>query len=139
MTDNSRRTHFAMMAVDFAKSFNTKFGEENVLGYHVQLTVPGGPSTGGGVQARQHITMINQGEGKTVVIGACNTAEKKAEVRTLEHVDSLFKKRYEIPFPVGYVAYSVLIAKMANFFEIHNYQVDTAKSPPLNAPASLPQ
>ena len=122
-----KRTEVAMAAVDFAGLFNSYFDPVNVMGFKIQLTAPEGQSTGGGVQARQHITMIDEAGGKTVVVGACNTAQKTAELRTHDHVASRFGAHYEgTPFPIPAGEYDGLRQKFAQFFQSQGYTVSTA-------------
>ncbi len=127
-----KRTEFAMAAVDFAGIFKTYFDPVSILGFKVGMTAPEGQSTGGGVQARQHITLTDD-SGKTVVVGACNTVEKTAELRTFEHVSKIFSQRYEnMPFPVPRGEYDDLRQKFAQFFQNQSFHVSTAdftKSP----------
>jgi len=122
-----KRTEIAMAAVDFAGLFNTYFDPVEVLGYKIQLTAPEGQSTGGGVQARQHITLSDEAGGKTVVVGGCNTANKTAELRTYDHVAARFGQRYEgMPFPIPAGEFDGLRQKFAQFLQGQGYTVTTA-------------
>ena len=121
-----KRTEFAMAAVDFAGMFNAYFDPISILGFKVGITAPEGQSTGGGVQARQHITLSDE-SGKSVVVGACNTVEKTAELRTFEHASSIFSQRYEnMPFPIPRGEYDNLRQKFAQFFQSQSFHVSTS-------------
>lgn len=122
-----KRTEIAMAAVDFAGLFNSYFDPVNVMGYKIQLTAPEGQSTGGGVQARQHITLVDEAGGKTVVVGACNPADKTAELRTHDHVATRFGQHYQgTPFPIPAGEFDGLRQKFAQFFQSQGYTVSTA-------------
>ncbi len=120
-------TEFAMAAVDFAGLFNQVFEQEHVSGFRVQLTKPDGPSTGGGIQALQHITLIHPGEEQTIVIGGCNNVEKRAELRHYDLVEQQFHKRFHGDFPIERNEFNRLQEKLADFFKNQLIQVSLAK------------
>jgi hypothetical protein len=132
-----KRTEFAMAAVDLAGLFNAYFQPVNLVGYQVQLTAPEGQSTGGGIQARQNIVLVDQTAGKRVVVGACNTVEKTVELRTHAHVAARFGQRYEgMPFPVPAGEFDGLRQKLTQFFSGQGFQVATATAPKAQAAAA---
>lgn len=110
-----KRTAFAMAAVDFAGSFNEYFGSQPVMGYQISLTAPVGQSTGGGVQARQHITLTNPVDGQSQVVGACNTAQRTAELRAYDYVAAQFQERFGQAFPIPQGEYASLMQKFQSF------------------------
>lgn len=125
-----KQTEFAMAAVDFAGLFNSYFEPVEVAGYRVKLTAPEGPSTGGGVQARQHITLVDEAGGRTIVMGGCNSNEKKAELRVYDHVAKRFAERYDgLSFPVQRGQFDDLRQKLAQFFQGQGYSVASAQAP----------
>jgi len=138
MTTESR-TSFTMAAMDFAGMFNAFFSEKPVAGFISELTAPEGPSTGGGVQARQHITLTHQVEGKSLVVGHCNNVEKKAELRGYDYAAGQYKQRYGgEAFPVGRAQYEDLLKHFNNFFTSQSLTVGMAveKKAPAPTPAA---
>jgi hypothetical protein len=134
MTEDPR-TQFALAAVDFAKLFNDTFGTTNLAGFIPKLTAPEGQSTGGGVQALQHITLENA-EGKAIVVGSCDNVTKQAELRVYDHVAGLFAKRFEgMAFPVGKAEFDQLQSRFKDFLEMQAIRVGLAK-PPVAAPSA---
>ena len=130
-----KRTEFAMAAVDFAGLFNAYFQPLDLVGYKVQLTAPEGQSTGGGVQARQNIVLVDETGGKRVVVGACNTVEKTVELRTYDQVSDRFGQHYQgTPFPAPRGEFDGLGQKFKTFFESQGFAVSTAR--PKAAPAA---
>ena len=134
MTTESR-TSFAMAAMDFAGMFNAFFSEKPVAGFISELTSPEGQSTGGGVQARQHITMTHQVESKNLVVGSCNNVEKKVELRSYEYVAGQYKQRYGgEAFPVGRAEYEDLVKHFNNFFTSKSLTVSMIAEKKASAP-----
>jgi len=131
------RTQFAMAAVDFAGLFNQTFGESVAPGVQLQLTAPEGQSTGGGVQALQHITLVHQTEGIKLVIGSANNFERSAELRSHGRVNQQFKERYPgKAFPLGEQIYNQLVEKLSNFFKSQTMGVSVSDT--VAIPASSP-
>ena len=129
MTED-KRTEFAMAAVDFSGLFNSYFSDKSFGGYKVELTAPEGQSTGGGVQARQHITLVSPADGHTVVVGACNNFEKTAELRTYDHVSARFSQRHSgAAFPVDSGEFSVLRQNLTDFFNSQSFTLSTTAAP----------
>jgi hypothetical protein len=129
MTDDPR-TQFALAAVDFAQLFNDTFGSVNLSGYTPKLTTPSGQSTGGGVQALQHITLDNDAEGKTIVVGSCDNTTKQAELRVYDHVAGSFIQRFDgMVFPVGKAEFTNLHDRFKDFLEMQAIRVNLARPP----------
>jgi hypothetical protein len=128
-----KRTAFAMAAVDFAGSFNTYFGEQPVMGYQISLTAPVGQSTGGGVQARQHITLTNPVDGQSQVVGACNTAQRTAELRGYDYVAAQFQERFGQAFPIPQGEYASLMQKFQGFCDAQQIAWKMVEGPKASA------
>ena len=140
MTEDPR-TQFALAAVDFAKLFGDTFGTVNISGYTPKLTAPEAQSTGGGVQALQHLTLDNDAEGKTIVVGSCDNVTKQAELRVYDHVAGSFARRYDgLAFPVGKAEFDQLQTRFKDFLEMQAIRVGLAR-PPVAQPraAAAPQ
>jgi len=120
--------------------FNSYFADKSFEGYKVELTAPEGQSTGGGVQARQHITLVSPDDGHTVVVGACNNVEKSAELRTYDHVANRFSQRHSgAAFPVDSGHFSVLRQNLTDFFTSQSFAVTTSAAPAAAARAPAAQ
>jgi hypothetical protein len=97
------QTQFALQATGLADSFRTTVGQLRLgpHGYVPDMTSPEGPSTGGGVQAMQHLRLVApQAALPTLVVGHANMREGTAELRTWEHVDAICRERsgHGVPF-----------------------------------------
>ena len=115
-----KRTAFAMQALSLAETFNLMLQAERVKGpvtYRVELSAPDGMSTAGGKQATQHVKLIPEGGGTTIVAGSANQAEKWAELRTFEHLKVLHAQRFKgAEVPLNRVQYNELVEKLKSFF-----------------------
>lgn len=127
------RTQFAMQALTLADTFNMMMSGERVKGpinYRVELSAPDGMSTGGGKQATQHVKLVPEGGGATVVAGSANQAENWAELRTFQHLQVAHAQRFKgAEVPVNRVQYNELLQKLREFFTTRGLTVRTAPLP----------
>ena len=120
------RTRFAMAAVDFANLFNEMFKGFDLSGYGVRLTAPQGPSTGGGVQSLQHVTLMPKDSTRSLVVATCDKVSKQAEIRTYEQVAEIFARRFATEkFPIARQAYDELASHLRQFFKSQEFRVET--------------
>src|SRR6201999_2214911 len=73
---DAKRTQFAVRAITLAETFNVAMADERVRGpisYRVELSAPDGMSTAGGKQATQHVKLIPESGGTTIVAGSANS------------------------------------------------------------------
>jgi hypothetical protein len=129
-----KRTAFALQALSLAETFNIMLQAERVKGpvtYRVELAAPDGMSTAGGKQATQHVKLVPEGGGTTIVCGSANGAESWAELRTFEHLKQLHAQRFKgAEIPLNRVQYNELIDKLKTFFaERMNCTVRMAETP----------
>lgn len=118
VTDRSElealRTRVANQAASLAETVTEGF-EEFHMGagdYVVELSVPEGPSTGGGAQARQNIRLVPRRKGYAMVIaGTVDPVLSTAELRTFEHVAVLHELRYKQPLEISGEEYDDFLAK----------------------------
>lgn len=145
MGDDLKRTQFAMQALSLAEAFNLMMSGERVRGpitYRVELSAPDGPSTAGGKQALQHVKLVPEGGGATIVAGSSNSVERWAELRSFEHLAALHAQRFKgAEIPLNRVQYNELAGKLRAFFEDKGCAVRTAAAAPsasvvASAPAS---
>jgi hypothetical protein len=126
------QTFHALQASDLAKAMNEAFQKVRVQpgDYRPELTEPDGPSTGGGVQAMQHLRLVAGEQGlPTLVIGHANHAEGKAELRTYEFVDAIHRERFGRPLVLDRPAYDAFIGFAQQVFGALRLQT-TIVSPP---------
>ena len=130
---DGNRTMFAMKALTLADTFNMTLGKERVQGpitYRVELSAPDGMSTAGGKQATQHVKLVPEGGGATVVAGSANQAESWAELRSFEHLQVLHAQRWKgAELPVNRVQYNEVMQKVRAFFSERGLKVRNAAMP----------
>lgn len=128
-----KRTQFAMQAMSLAETFNIMLQAERVTGpitYRVELSAPDGMSTAGGKQATQHVKLVPEGGGSTIVAGSANQAESWAELRPFEHLKLLHAQRFRgAEIPLNRVQYNELIDKLKAFFADRHCSVRMAEMP----------
>jgi len=118
VTDRSElealRTRVANQAASLAEAVTDGF-EDFHMGagdYRVELSVPEGPSTGGGAQARQNLRLSPRRKGYAMVIaGTVDPVQSTAEIRTFEHVAILHELRYEKPLEISGEEYTDFLRK----------------------------
>ena len=120
MTDRDRselealRTRVANQAASLADTVNEGFDEFHMGAgdYVVELSMPDGPSTGGGAQARQNIRLVPRRRGYSIVIaGTVDPVTSTAELRTFEHVAVLHELRFKQPLEITGEEYDDFLAK----------------------------
>jgi hypothetical protein len=124
-------TQVAAKAVSLAELFDARFekGLDGPVHFQVVLSAPDGPSTAGGKQALQHIKLVPEGGGGlAVIIGSANTTRMVAEIRTYEHVASLYAQRFRgARIPVDVTRYYELGQGLATFFRAMRMQATFAE------------
>jgi|tagenome__1003787_1003787.scaffolds.fasta_scaffold20381739_1 hypothetical protein len=129
-----KHTMFAGMAFGLAELFKHSVGKKRLSGpvpYGVELSAPDGPSTAGGKQALQHVKLVPEQGGPTLLIGTANAVDKTAELRTFKHVDEMHRQRFKgIPFEADPTQYDDLIAAARAFFADYKYTVTITEAPP---------
>jgi hypothetical protein len=118
--DRSRapyQTQHALQASDLAAALNDSLKKLRIGpgDYVPELTSPQGPSTGGGVQAMQHLRLVPGQAGlPTLVVGHANRAEGRAELRNFEYVDAAHRQRFQRPVALDRAEYDAFMntAKM---------------------------
>lgn len=118
VTDRSElealRTQVANQAASLADTVNDGFEEFHMgaADYVVELSVPEGPSTGGGTAARQNIRLVPRRKGYAMVIaGTVDPVTSTAELRTFEHVALLHELRYKQPLEISGEEYDDFLRK----------------------------
>ncbi len=132
------RTLFAQEAVDMADLFRMTIGAEPIQGegdiFDVAMTAPEGVSTGGGVQAAQHLTLKPRKAGAAIVVGVANKATLTAELRTPAYLAQQWRRRTTASLPVDPVLYKALFDRMSAFFASQGFIVNTLDAAPEAGP-----
>jgi hypothetical protein len=127
-------TMFAGQALGLAELFNLTIGKKRLQGlvpYAPELSSPDGPSTGGGKQALQHIKLVAEGGGATLLIGTANLVDRQAELRSFKHVDDAHRQRFKgVGFQVDRAQYEALLETMRAFFAERKYGVTMTDGSP---------
>jgi hypothetical protein len=129
MNGRDLRTRFAVRALDFAETFNAGLGALSLQpgAYQPQLTTPDGPSTGGGVQAVQHVRLIAARQGfPAILVGSANQRSGTAELRSYEYIDAVHRQRWQRPVPLDRHDYEDFLHSAKNFFESNQLLVTIA-------------
>jgi translation initiation factor IF-2 len=129
------RTRVASLAASLAETITEGFDGFHIGAgdYVVELTVPEGPSTGGGAQARQNICLVPRRKGYSVVVaGTLDPVQSTAEVRTFEHVAILHELRFSRPLEIDEDEYASFLRTLDMVFAVAR-----VKSTPVAPPAAL--
>src|SRR5256885_11091470 len=122
-----KHTMFAGMAFGLAELFKHSVGKkrlEGAVNYTVELSAPDGPSTAGGKQAVQHVKLVPEQGGPTLLIGTANAVDKTAELRTFKQVDEMHRPRFKgAPFDADLTQYEDLVEAARTLFTEYTYPV----------------
>lgn len=137
------RTRFAIQALDFSEAFNAGLGAQSLApgSYKPELTAPEGPSTGGGVQARQVIRLVSSKPGApTLVVGSANQHGGVAELRSFDYVDAVHRERFGNPVELDRRDYDQFLQMSRNFFDTYRLTTTVVAPPPelAKAPVASP-
>jgi hypothetical protein len=129
-----KHTIFASQALGLAAMFQALTSKHRLGGspaYLPQLAAPDGPSTAGGKQALQHVSLIPEGGGDTIVIGNANTVEKRTELRSYRHVGRTYSQRWRgAQLPFDRESYDELLKQIQAFFSSQSFTVMVLDLPP---------
>lgn len=113
-----QRTMIAAQAVGLADYFKFLVGNKHKLstGHMAELSAPEGESTAGGKQALQHIKLVAQQGGATIVIGHVHTVDKTAEINTYAKTQSVLTARFGDSDLIDPKEYAGLVQAMQALF-----------------------
>jgi hypothetical protein len=134
------QTQFSVQATDLAESFRSTVGRMRVgpYAYAPDMTAPEGPSTGGGVQALQHLRLVPpQTNMPTLVVGHVNPRDRVAQLRTLEHVDAMCRERFKLGAPLDAAQYQTFLQSAQGFLAACGMRV-MFETPPAELLANAP-
>ena len=138
------QTQFSVKASTLAESFQNTVGRMPVgpQGYKPDLTSPDGPSTGGGVQAMQHLRLLPPTPSMpTIVVGHANQRDGTAEVRSYAHVDAIYRERFHEAAPFDQGEYDAFLQSAQGFLAACGLRVSIAvqsQPPPPPEPTAAP-
>lgn len=114
-------TMMAGTALGMSEAFNAGF-RSPFPGWRAELSEPVGPSTGGGKQALQPIS-IESHAGERLAIGRVDPVRRSAALRSYTVVSNLHSQRYSRPIPVSAADYDRFIAQISTFFRAMQFGV----------------
>jgi|SRR5579859_686167 len=126
------QTQYSVQANDLAESFRSTVGKLRVgpHGYVPDMTAPEGPSTGGGVQAMQHLRLVPpEPTMPTLVLGHLNQRNGSAELRTFDHLDAICRERFKQGAPLDPAQYAQLLDSIQGFLAACGLKVVLAGPP----------
>ena len=91
-------------------------------GWIAELAEPMGPSTGGGKQALQSITVIS-GAGERLTIGRVDQVRRSVMLRSYHAVSSMHSQRYDRPLPVSKEDYDRFLETIGPFFKAMQFGI----------------
>jgi hypothetical protein len=140
------QTYHALQASELAAAVNEALKKVRLApgDYAAELTEPEGPSTGGGLQAMQHVRLVPRLAGHpTLVVGHANQADKKAELRTYDHLDAVHRQRFKRPLALDRAQYDDFATMARGLLEALHFrttlvgpQAELPQEEPARAPAS---
>jgi hypothetical protein len=129
MTRGEVRTTFALQATALSAQFNELFGTFKIPpGYVADLTAPDGPSTGGGVQALQHIRLRGPDGGPPLLMGSIDPSQMKAVVRTFRHLARQAAGRSGT-LTLDEKAYDAFCDRVKKFYEGMHFVIEVEDAP----------
>jgi hypothetical protein len=132
MDKRALQTQFSIQASSLAESYRSTVGRLRVgpHGYSPDMTAPEGVSTGGGVQALQHLRLLPpQPNMPTLLVGHANRRDGAAELRTWEHVDAICRERFKQGAPLDPAQYEEFLESAQGFLAACGMRVSRARIP----------
>lgn len=132
MVRSALRTQFSIQASTLADSYRETVGRLRVApaDYGPDMTAPDGPSTGGGVQAMQHLRLVAPDASMpTILVGHANQRDRTAEIRTWEHIDALHRERFKQEVPIDPASYQEFVQSAQGFLTACGMRVTVVPTP----------
>ena len=119
------QTYHALQASELAAAVNEALKKFRLAPgeYAAELTEPEGPSTGGGLQAMQHMRLVPRLAGHpTLLVGHANQADKQAELRNYEHLDTVHRQRFKRPLALDRTQYDDFVTLAKGLLEALHFR-----------------
>jgi hypothetical protein len=124
--EDGKFTVYAGKSVALAEVFKYTVGKEPILGpviCRLELSAPTEESTDGGRLAMQHMSIVPEGGGPTVVIGTAYQLDRLAELRPYAAVADTYRKRFRTSsFPITPNQYDEMARRLKGFFDQFDFQ-----------------
>ena len=131
--EDGKFTVYAGKSVALAEVFKYTVGKEPILGpviCRLELSAPTEESTDGGRLAMQHVSIVPEGGGPTVVIGTAYQLDRLVELRSYASVADTYKKRFRTSsFPVTPNQYDEMTRRLKGFFDQFEFQLTVGEAP----------
>ena len=131
--EDGKFTVYAGKSVALAEVFKYTVGKEPILGpviCRLELSAPTEESTDGGRLAMQHMSIVPEGGGPTVVIGTAYQLDRLAELRPYAVVADTYKKRFRTSsFPVTPNQYDEMARRLKGFFDQFDFRFAVGEAP----------
>jgi hypothetical protein len=131
--EDGKFTVYAGKSVALAEVFKYTVGKEPILGpviCRLELSAPTEESTDGGRLAMQHVSIVPEGGGPTVVIGTAYQLDRLVELRSYASVADTYKKRFRTgSFPVTPNQYDEMTRRLKGFFDQFEFQFTVGEAP----------
>jgi hypothetical protein len=140
MDPRLKRTAFAARAATLAEQFQSAVSDIALGQHRAEMTAPEA-STGGGVQALQHIRLVpKSGQGRIYVVGNANRIQRVAELRTLTYVDTVSEERWGELSGLDPTAYAAFLTAATECLEMLGCKVTRVDVAPrsMRPPAPAP-
>ena len=125
-------TVIAGQGLDLAERFNVLFAD-SLPGWRAELAEPVGPSTSGGDQAQQAISLISADGQERIAVGRVDPARRTVAVRSLDIVRVMYERRFGRSLPLGNVPYERFMEQLGHFFAPISYAVTREMLPPVES------
>jgi hypothetical protein len=142
MVRSALRTQFSIQASTLADSYRDTVGRLHVgpHGYSPDMTAPEGQSTGGGVQAMQHLRLVPPQPNMPTIVGHANQRDRAAELKTWEHVDAIYRERFKQGVPLDPAAYQEFLQGAQGFLAAVGLRVTVVPTPDeMRLPSAMQQ
>jgi hypothetical protein len=131
--EDGKFTVYAGKSVALAEVFKYTVGKEPIVGpviCRLELSAPTEESTDGGRLAMQHVSIVPEGGGPTVVIGTAYQLDRLVELRSYASVADTYKKRFRTSsFPVTPNQYDEMTRRLKGFFDQFEFQFTVGEAP----------
>ncbi len=131
------RTVHAQQAFELGDLFSYKF---NALRFgkkrprRLVLNSPDGPSTAGGIHARQSMALVDDETSESMVMGWIDVGKKKAELRSYEAVAAQYQQRFSQKIDLEAAEYQRCYEELTGFLKIQKIEPEKVEAAPIPTP-----
>lgn len=139
MSKDASRTVHAQQAMEITDLFSYKFGAlrfGHVAPRRLKLQEPDGPSTAGGLQARQSLVLLTDADPpQTLMLGWVDSAARRSEVKAYSALKLLHKQRFQKPLDMEVEEFDRMIQELRGFLKIQKIEVVEIEAAAVPTPA----